>query len=66
MMTMDDYLDRRERCRETAERAARYFREQGYTASRRAVLSACATMQFKATEAEEREMMDIVRSKSKR
>lgn len=61
-----NYFGRRNQFRETADRAVRYFREQGHTALRGAVLSACATMQFKATEDEEREMMDIVRSKSKR
>lgn len=65
-MTMDNYMARRERFRETAERAIRYFREQRYTALRGAVLSACSTMLFDASDEEEREMMNFVRSRSKR
>lgn len=64
--TMDAYLKRREHFRETTERAIRYYREQRYQALFGAVISACGTMLFDATEAEEREMMDIVRSRSKR
>ena len=64
--TMDAYLKRREHFRETTERAIRYYREQRYQALYGAVISACGTMNFDATDAEEREMMDIVRSRSKR
>jgi len=61
-----NYFARRDHFRETADRAVRYFREQGYKGIRTAVNDACSTMLFRATETEEREMMDIVRSRLKR
>lgn len=51
--------------RETAERAARYFREQNFDGLERAVISACGTMLFKdATEYELSIMRDAARKEA--